>query len=722
MLAEILPKLAAMEAEEDRPYYPRPSLASPEGEGKDERCLVYWGLGVPKSPMPGRAILTMDDSSWHEILTSDWINKSTYKLHSSQMAVEFKTEGLTIPSFFCKSCDKKIPKQEKLHGHIDGIITDMLGIDRLYEHKGINHFTFNNYWQGMMPIEYFVQVGIYHNALTEVIPDIKEVLLLIKNKNTAQFIEYLIGIEKDKFIIKEITHSNGDKKEPCTEFNGLIESAINKFKKVDEYIKKKTIPKRGYEINSWHCLTEDTFVKTINGWKEIKDIIISDKVLTIDGTYQNVVNVKKTFNTKKQIYTIKPYQLLPISLTEDHKILVESKRLGNMTYKIETKTQWLPVQQLIDTYQKYRMLYRIDNRVDPAILLDRAELTILGLFIAEGCLANIQYNRYYRVEFTFNEKERILVEILRNAIRKKFNLKIKQFIRTDKRNGRRTLKAIINSKEVVDFISQHINCEKAHKKSFKEHIMLLPFKKQQYLLDIMIKGDGCRIMTKKAPTVIYSTASKKLALQVQDIYLRNNKITGIAFNKPNRHQPNAFINNKGCYHVRYYPKASRNLGLIEDGFLKVPILSIKKTDSERDVYDISVGYNHNFQTNAGIVHNCEYCQYYEHCYQNYKEEFEALTVDAVLEGEIIDLAKYYLETNMHLREMEKEKDELNKKIKGILEGKGIKEGRAGDYIIKNQLIERKSIDSEKIPIEVFDRYSKKVTYTQLRINKAKQGG
>lgn len=371
MLAEILPKLAAMEAEEDRPYYPRPSLASPEGEGKDERCLVYWGLGIPKSPMPGRAILTMDDSSWHEILTADWINKSTYKLHSSQMAVEFKTEGLTIPSFFCKSCNKEIPKQDKLHGHIDGIITDMLGIDRLWENKAINHFTFNNYWQGMMPIEYFTQVGIYHNALTEVIPDIKEVLLLIKNKNTAQFIEYLIGIEKDKFIIKEITHSNGDKKEPCTEFNGLIESAINKFKRVDEYIKKKTIPKRGYEINTWKC---------------------------------------------------------------------------------------------------------------------------------------------------------------------------------------------------------------------------------------------------------------------------------------------------------------------------------------------------------------EYCQYYEHCYQNYKEEFEALTTDAVLEGEITDLAKYYLETNMHIKEMEKEKDELNKKIKIILEEKGISSGRAGDYIIKNQLIERKSIDSEKIPIEVFDRYSEKITYTQLRINKAKQGG
>ena len=93
-----------------------------------------------------------------------------------------------------------------------------------------------------------------------------------------------------------------------------------------------------------------------------------------------------------------------------------------------------------------------------------------------------------------------------------------------------------------------------------------------------------------------------------------------------------------------------------------------------------------------------------------------------MEGEIIDLAKYYLETNMHIKEMEKEKDSLNGKIKALLEDKGIREGRAGDYIIKNQLIERKSVDTEKMPTEVFDRYSKKTTYTQLRINKTKGGG
>ena len=228
--------------------------------------------------MPGRAILTMDDSSWHELLTADWINKSTYKLHSGQMAVEYPTPGLVIPSFSCKACGKKIPKQEKLHGHIDGVLTDMLGVDRLWEHKAINHFTFNKYWNGENPVDYFTQVGIYTNALTDIIP-VKEALLLIKNKNTAQFIEYLIGVEKDKFIVKEITHSNGEKKEPCTELNGLIESAINKFKKVDEYIKKKTIPKRSYEVNSWQCEYCQFYEHCYKNYKEEFEALTADAIM-----------------------------------------------------------------------------------------------------------------------------------------------------------------------------------------------------------------------------------------------------------------------------------------------------------------------------------------------------------------------------------------------------------------------------------------------------------
>ena len=80
MLAEILPKIAQMEYKE-YDFRPRPSMAGPE---RCSRQMVFHGMGVSRSPMPGRAVMVFDDSSWHEELTADWLRKTAYKLHSQQ--------------------------------------------------------------------------------------------------------------------------------------------------------------------------------------------------------------------------------------------------------------------------------------------------------------------------------------------------------------------------------------------------------------------------------------------------------------------------------------------------------------------------------------------------------------------------------------------------------------------------------------------------------------
>ena len=125
MLADIIPKIAGMEQEKHK-YNHRCSAAS-----YGEKCLrqtVYDALGLPAKPFPDRTMLVFNDSSWHEELTADMIRKSAYRLHSEQMeVVAFEVNGVSVK------------------GHIDGIITDMLDEDYHYEHKAINHFTFEHY-------------------------------------------------------------------------------------------------------------------------------------------------------------------------------------------------------------------------------------------------------------------------------------------------------------------------------------------------------------------------------------------------------------------------------------------------------------------------------------------------------------------------------------------------------------------------------------------------
>lgn len=233
MLADLIPKLAAMDQDE-RDYYPRPSAAGPE---RCIRQMVYHGLNYPREPLPGRALLVFDDSSWHEELTADVLRDSPYKLHSEQMEVD---------------CGEKYGI--RLKGHIDGIVTDPLRIDRLLEHKAINHFTFGRFWSGEIPLDYVAQTCLYILGLQNVNPDIVTALLLIKNKNTAQFMEYFIEMAPDdtaRIVAK--TNSQGETIEVNHVIENVTDECFKKFAQVRDYIQKKTLPKRQYDMDHWRC-------------------------------------------------------------------------------------------------------------------------------------------------------------------------------------------------------------------------------------------------------------------------------------------------------------------------------------------------------------------------------------------------------------------------------------------------------------------------------------
>jgi len=240
MLADILHKIAGMDSNESR-YYPRPSLAGPD---RCIRQMVYWGMGIARKPLPGRAVIIFDDSSFHEELTDDWIRKSAYQLHSEQMKIDIGTKyGI------------------HLIGHIDGIVTDLTGQDIHFEHKAINHFTFQKYWTGEIPQDYIFQTCLYNLGLKKDNPDINQSLLLIKNKNTSQYLEYLINYEDDTATIIQRINSQGETIEMGEVIKSITDSAFNKFAVVSDYIKQKKLPLRQYDIDDWHC--------QYCGWKQL---------------------------------------------------------------------------------------------------------------------------------------------------------------------------------------------------------------------------------------------------------------------------------------------------------------------------------------------------------------------------------------------------------------------------------------------------------------------
>ena len=237
MIAELFNRIAEEEQGERYKFYPRPSSAGPD---RCIRSLVYDASSVPSKPFTGRTLLVFDDGSWHEQLSMDWLRKSVFKVHSEQMKVKCP------PPF--------------TWGHIDFMVTTPLKIDILVEHKAINHFSFQRYWDDEYPFDYLTQCALYsHGIQTHLNPACKWIILLLKNKNTAQYLELFCNYDiiLDNLHVTEKILSTGETKGtdeyPLLSIDNIVKDACNKFYSVFDYRDKKTLPRRPFEIDDWHC-------------------------------------------------------------------------------------------------------------------------------------------------------------------------------------------------------------------------------------------------------------------------------------------------------------------------------------------------------------------------------------------------------------------------------------------------------------------------------------
>ena len=292
MLADVLVKVAGFEKKPRGKYYPRPSMAGPE---KCLRMMVYWAMGMQEKAPSDRLIMIFDDGTWHEELTADWIRRSAYQLHSEQMGVDivelpFIDSVEMRPCPTCGSDDDGNPRVEvpsnMLHGHIDGIITDLMMNDFLYEHKAINHFTFQRYWSGEWPFDYLTQCFLYIHGLQKDLPGLDQAVLLIKNKNTAQYIEFILRYDRDadKGMVVEKNSSYGDREtgtpqEPLLVMERVVGGVVDRFEQIHQHVLNNSLPPRGYELGDWHCEYCGYSEMCWEGYEEEYDNLVSDAVL-----------------------------------------------------------------------------------------------------------------------------------------------------------------------------------------------------------------------------------------------------------------------------------------------------------------------------------------------------------------------------------------------------------------------------------------------------------
>ena len=266
MLVELIPKIAAMEAKDERRDAKWRPRCSSGGTDRCARADTYKALGFKSAPLAGRTILIFDDGDWHEELTFNWLRKSAWTIHSEQMPLNVGFVPNSHNGYRCAMCDQQVPS-DAVHGHLDAIGTDPLGNDHVIEHKSANMFSFERWAKGIeIPWDYVTQAAFYAFGAKQHGADVSRLaVIVVKNKNNSAYMEWVIeaptsiGANEEPTRVVSATVMEGETAAAIplpVELSSrkfLLRDSLARFDQICRARDSKTLPDRPYTMDHWRC-------------------------------------------------------------------------------------------------------------------------------------------------------------------------------------------------------------------------------------------------------------------------------------------------------------------------------------------------------------------------------------------------------------------------------------------------------------------------------------
>lgn len=392
------------------------------------------------------------------------------------------------------------------------------------------------------------------------------------------------------------------------------------------------------------CIKEDALIKTIDGYKEVKDVKVGDEVLTHLGRYKKVQKVmKKPFIGK--FCTLKPTGQLSLEISTNHKIYYASqfysKDGDEKYYSGYEKRGWVEAENFKKAYKNIFVVevlspnslfeYKLEksknssNEKLNSLVLDKDFAKILGYFLAEGC-AYSGKGKGARFNINFASHTR---EYGKRGFVKKYFMQFGISIKENIDGNSATLS--FDNKFFHHLFAQ---CYDNHKEkilpSYAKHLG----QDLKHTLIWWMAGDGWTIKNKafwkghciRVADRFCGSTSPKLALTMRDIafscgyYAVIRKLKRHRYGKPT----------KDFYQI--------DLRFKKPNFSKITDLSLTERGScvkvkdiceyQGDVYDLQVEDDHSFVCNGFVIHNCLDGLYYatrklyppDHMVQNEKNK------------------------------------------------------------------------------------------------------
>lgn len=396
------------------------------------------------------------------------------------------------------------------------------------------------------------------------------------------------------------------------------------------------------------CLPLSETVIANSSAKTIESLSSNDRVLTCDGTFQNILEkTGREFNgnlveIKTRFFTE------PVALTDNHPVLrvVLQKGSGVNYWNFKfSEPEYVPAGMLKkgdivlypiikENVDKNHILIsdilkdiEIDKdglaknkhetfsavRIPNKIRIDENFMRLAGYYLSEGCITPRGVNIY------FNKKEEAYTKDVSNLFKTIFNIEP-----TMKIEGN-VCRILVFSKIIRDFFESMFG-KYAHNKKVPHWIMMLPSSKQGELVKGWWRGDGC----KREKDFCIVTNSRQLAYQMRDILLRLKILPAIQVRKLEQLKSTTIdgrtINFK---HDKYHiivggpslEKMSKLLNVkhgkiktrtterahafFKDGFVYLPIREINLKRYKGSVQNMAIDKNNTYVAKNFIVHNCD---------------------------------------------------------------------------------------------------------------------
>jgi DNA (cytosine-5)-methyltransferase 1 len=364
------------------------------------------------------------------------------------------------------------------------------------------------------------------------------------------------------------------------------------------------------------CFVKDTIVLTNNGYKEIQNVLIEDKLLTHTGKFQNIVNLqKKMYNGDLYNFKLKNHPEI-IKCTEEHPFYIrEQKKVWNNTLRKYEYSYNEPEWKNANQIQENHMFGMVINRkadiptfefekIVNQSRTDKISISInnpdewfmMGYFVGDGWLEDTKKSderNTNKIRFCFHEDDNASLERIKKVLK----------ITYKDKSGK------CNKYGCADFTWFNIlkNFGKyANGKLISEWVQDAPNNLIQEFINGYMAADGC--ITDGGANRI-TTVSYNLAYGLQRLYLKLGHIASI--DKTERPETcviqGRVVNQHDTYQIVAYIEKQRNISSFIEGnyvWYKISFITTLSTIN-KPVYNFEVENDNSYIVYNTIAHNCQ---------------------------------------------------------------------------------------------------------------------